>query len=140
MTPTLVTDLFTELGVLDTGAQKQLSELDALTTFYDKICKTLPVEELLPELVAQRVITIDDKEIITVTGRTQSEKTQYLLDHYIARPLSARDPNFFYKLLDVMATSTKCNFLISDIQHYLSTTMGNQKFSGQFIYNNNLLL
>ena len=91
----------------------------------------LPIDELLPELVAQCVITKDNKTRITVSGKTESERTQYLLDHYIAKPLSAGDPSSFHKLLDVMSSSPKCKYLINDIQHHLSTATNNQKFSGE---------
>ena len=111
-----------------------MPQLDALVVFYDKICKILPTDELLPELVTQRIITIDDKTRIAVSGKTESERTQYLLDHYIARPLSAEDPSFFNKLLDVMSGSPKCKFLTNEIQCYLSTaSMEYQKISGKFV-------
>ena len=111
-----------------------MPQLDALVASYDKICKILPIDELLPELVTQRIITIDDKTRIAVSGKTESERTQYLLDHYIARPLSAEDPSFFNKLLDVMSGSPKCNFLINEIKCHLSTaSMEYQKFSGKFV-------
>ena len=110
-------------------AQKQLPELDALVTFYEKICSTLPTDELLPQLVTQRVITLHEKSKIDATVKTEFEKAQYLLDRYIARPLSAGDPRFFNILLDLMSTTSKCSFLISEIQQYLSTTLKHQKFS-----------
>ena len=115
-------------------AQKQLPELDALDTFYEKICSTLPTDELLPKLVAQRVITINDKSKIDATFKTEYERAQYLLDHYIARPLSTGDPRFFNILLDLMSTTPKCSFLIDEIKQYLSTTLKHQKFSSKFIY------
>ena len=123
--------LISELCSSDTGVEKQLPQLDTLVSFYDKICKILPVDELLPELVAQCVITKDNETRIAVSGKTKSERTQYLLDHYIARPLSAGDPSSFHKLLHVMSSSPKCKYLISDIQQHLSTATSNQKFSGE---------
>ena len=110
----------------DTSTQEHLPQLDTLVTFYDKICNSLPIDEFLPKLVTQRIITIDEKTRIAASGKTESERTQHLLDHYIARPLSAGDPSFFHKLIDVMSGSTKCDFLINDIQHHLSTAMNCQ--------------
>ena len=107
----------------DASSQEQLPQLDTFVAFYDKICKTLPLDEFLPKLVAQRIITIDEKMRIAASGKTESERTQHLLDHYIARPLSAGDPSFFHKLLDVMSGSPKCDFLINDIQCHLSTAV-----------------
>ena len=124
--------LFTELCSSDTGVQKQLPQLDALITFYDKICKTLPVDQLLPAFVTHRIITTDERKKIANFGKTEFERAQYLLDHYIAIPLSAGDPSFFHKLLDVMSGSPKCSLLINDIQHHLSTAAVEcQKFSGK---------
>ena len=132
--------IITDLCLSHTGGQEQTPQLDALIAFYAKMCKMLPVDELLPDLVTQRVITIDDKTKIAAAGETESERTQYLLDHYIARPLQAGDPNFLHKLLHVMSGSPKCRILINNIQHHLSTTMEHQKFSGQFIHYLNLFL
>ena len=110
-------------------AEKQLPELNALEKFYEKICNALPINELLPKLVAQRVISINDKSKIDATFKTEFERAQHLLDHHIARPLFARDPRFFNILLDLMASSPKCGFLVNEIQQYLSTTLKHQKFS-----------
>ena len=116
----------------DISTYKELPELDVLSTFYEKICITLPINELLPKLVAERVITVTEKAKISAT-KTEFERSQYLLDYYIARPLSVGDSSFFNKLLDLMSTSSKCNFLINEIQYQLSTTRKHQKFSGKFI-------
>lgn len=120
--------LFTELDLSDT-AEKQLPELDALETFYEKICSTLPTDLLMPNLITQRVISINDRTKIDATFKTEFERAQHLIDHHIARPLSTGDPRFFNILLDFMSTSSKCRFLVSEIQQYLSTTLKHPKFS-----------
>ena len=127
--------LFLEHGLSDISTYKELPvpELYVLSTFYEKICITLPVNELLPKLVAERVITVTEKAKISATGKTEFERSQYLLDYYIARPLSVGDSSFFNKLLDLMSISSKCNFLISEIQYQLSTTRKHQKFSGKLL-------
>ena len=101
--------------------------------FYEKICNTLPVDELLPGLVTQQVITINDKARIAASGVTEFQKAQCLLDYYIARPLAAGDPSFFNKLLELMSTSSKCDFLENEMRHYFSTAMKHKKFSSEFI-------
>ena len=85
----------------------------------------------MPQLVTQRVITINDKLKIASTGKTEYERAQYLLDHYIAAPLSAGDPRFFNTLLDLMSTTSKCSWLTDEIQQYRSTTLKHQKFSSE---------
>ena len=117
------------------GVQNELPvpELNALSTFYEKICSALPVDELLPKLVTERVITVNDKARISANAKTEFERSQYLLDYYIAKPLSVGDVGFFNKLLDIMSNSSRCNFLVNEIQRQLSTTMKHQKFSGKFI-------
>ena len=117
-----------ELDLSDT-TEKQLPELDALETFYEKICNALPTEEILPKLVAQRVISVNDKLKIDAAFKTEFERAQYLLDHYIARQLFTGDPRFFNILLDLMSTTSKCRFLVNEIQQYLSTTLKHPKFS-----------
>ena len=127
--------IFVELNLLNTEAQKEqpVPELDVLSTFYEKICSILPIDELLPKFVTERIITIYNKQKISSSGKTEFERSQYLLDYYIARPLSVGDLSFFNKLLDIMSTISKCSFLINDIQCHLSTTMKYQKFSGKFM-------
>ena len=94
----------------------------------------LPVDELLPKLVTEQIITADDVVRISAAGKTEFERCQYLLDYHIARPLSIGDPSFFNKLLNVMSASPKCSFLINEIQYQLSTTMKHQKLSGKLMY------
>ena len=126
----LLASLFTDS---DIGAQKEppIPELDVLFTFYEKICSTLPVDELLPKLVTERILTVNDKTRISSYDKTEYKKSQHLLDNFIARPLSVGDASLFNKLLDIMSASSKCSFLVSEIQHQLSVTMKHQKFSGK---------
>ena len=118
---------------ISTQNELPVPELNALSTFYEKICSALPVDELLPNLVKERVITVNDKARISASGKTEFERSQYLLDYYIARPLSVGDVSFLNKLLDIMSNLSRCNFLVNEIQHQLSTTTKHQKFSGKYI-------
>lgn len=105
-------------------AKRELRESAALVKFYKDLCNVLPVDDLLPSLVTQRVITVKDKNWITLCGKTSDEKTQLLLDHFISKPLSAGDGNAFYKLLESMITSPKCNFLAEKINQLLADVEG----------------
>ena len=127
--------IFTDLGLSGIGNHKKIGvpELDVLSTFYEKICSVLPVNELLPKLVAERIIDVNDKKVISATGKTEYERSQYLLDYYIARPLYVGDSSFLNKLLGLMSTSSKCSFLIDPIKYQLSNTRKHQKFSGKLM-------
>ena len=57
-----------------------------------------------------------------MSGKTSSERTQFLLDHFIFKSLSAGDTHAFYKLLEAMQTSPKCNFLVQSINQFLSSS------------------
>ena len=59
------------------------------------------VENLLPELIAQRVLTINDKVVIEKTA-SPSEKAGKLLN-IISGPLDAGNQASFEKLLQIMA-------------------------------------
>ena len=126
---------FTELGLSRSDPQinQSVPELDVLSTFYEKVCSTLPIDELLPKLVTERVIEVNDKTKISAYGKTEFERSQFLLDYYIARPLSVGDTSCFNNLLGIIMSTSKCSFLIPEMQYQLSTTMKHQKFSGKFI-------
>ena len=127
--------LFTELGLSDlkTPEEQPIPELEVLSIFYENICNTLPVDELLPMFVSKRVIEVKDKTKISAYGKTEFERSQYLLDYYIARPLSTEDNSAFNKFLNVVSTSSKCGFLITEMKHQLFTTMKHHKFSDELM-------
>ena len=87
--------VFSELCSSDTGVQKQLPQLDVLVTFYDKICKTLPVDQLLPMFVTHRIITTDERKKIANFGKTESERTQYFWTTTLQYHCQQEIPAFF---------------------------------------------
>ena len=93
-------------------------ELQILQQFYERLQNVLLINELLPQFVSKKIITINDKVIITESGKI-NERCQFFLDHYIAKPLSAGDPLPFYRLLQVMDTSVNCHRLATKIQQSL---------------------
>ena len=67
-----------------------------------------------------------------MSGKTSGERTQFLLDHFISKSLSAGDTHAFYKLLEAMQTSPKCNFLAERINQFLSSSKEKEEnFSGE---------
>ena len=110
--------------------EKKLQESVALVMFYKDLCNVLPVDDLLPVLVTQQVITIKNKDLI-MSGKTNDERTQCLLDHFISKSLSVGDTTTFYKLLEAMKTSPKCNFLVERINQFLSNSEEEGNLSGE---------
>ena len=106
----------------------ELQESVAVEKFYKDLCTALPVDDLLPFLVTQKVITIPNKNSI-MSGETSSERTQFLLDRFISKPLSAGNTHAFYKLLEAMQTSPKCHFLVENINQFLSGSKGKEENS-----------
>lgn len=110
---------------------KELAESIVLQEFYEDLQNGLPINELLPQLVTNRVITIKDKILITECGKTANEISQYFLDKYIIKPLSTGDPSPFYKLLEIMDKSPKCAMIGAKIKQCLNVVSLQDKISGK---------
>ena len=98
---------------------KQLSESAVLLQFYKDLQNGISLDELLPQLIAKRIITIDDKILIAQSGRSVNERCQYFLDQHISKPLSAGDSSAFYKFLLVIDASSKYSMLATKIKQSL---------------------
>ena len=107
-------------------------ESQVLQQFYERLQIVLPIDELLPRLVSKKIIAINDKILITESGRNINERCRFFLDHYIAKPLSAGDPTPFYKLLQAMDTSVNGIALATKIQQSLMIESLQDKISGKF--------
>ena len=101
-----------------------------LQQFYQNLQGGLPIDELLPQIVTERIITINDKISITESGKNINERCQFFLDHYIAKPLLAGDPTPLYNLLQIMETSFQCTLLANKIKDSLKIDSLQDKISG----------
>lgn len=110
--------------------KREPTELSVLHQFYKDLQNGLLIDELLPSLVAKRVITINDKILIAESGKSTNERSQIFLDNYICKSLSAGDPSAFYKLLQLMDRSSKYNVLAAKIKHSLMVESLQDKISG----------
>ena len=113
------------------ASTKELVESKVLHQFYDDLQIVLPIDKLLPQLVTKKIITINDKILVTESSKNINERTQFFLEHYIAKPLSAGDPASFYRLLQVMDASNKCIVLATKIKQCLNIESLQDKISGE---------
>ena len=71
------------------------------TAYYARLCEALPVEEILPELVSNEVITVHEMEEI-LAEKTSIAKARALLNRHIFKGISAGCPEVLTTLLSVM--------------------------------------
>ena len=118
---------FTEQHQLNT---ERLTESDVLQKFYRDLQSGISIDEFLPSLISKRVITINDKTLITESGKSTNERCQFFLDNYVSKLLSAGDPSAFYKLLQLLDASSKHAVLTAKIKQSLMIESLQDKISG----------
>ena len=107
-------------------------ESEVLQQFYKDLQNGLPIDDLLPQFVSKKILTIVNKISITESGGNIYGRSLFFLDHYIAKPLSAGDPTPFFKLLQVMEASATCCGLAAKIKKRLMIESLQEKISGEF--------
>ena len=89
---------------VNSSVQPELSRTEeykrTFTAYYAKLCEALPVEQILPELVSNEVITLHEMEEI-LAEKTSIAKARVLLRH-IFKGISAGCPEVLSTLLSVM--------------------------------------
>ena len=113
------------------ASTEELVEAEVLYHFYKDLQNGLPIDELLPQFVTKKIITIFDKILVMESSMNINERIQFFLDHYIAKPLSAGDPSSFYRLLQIMDASVKCIVLSAKIKQRLNIESVQDKISGK---------
>ena len=110
--------------------KRELTELSVLQQFYKDLQNGILIDELLPSLVTKRVITINDKILITESGKSTNERCQFFLNQYIFKPLLTGDPSTFNKLLELMDGSSKYSVLVAKIKQSLMVESLQDKIIG----------
>ena len=100
---------------MDMENRTETTELRILTDYYKPLCIVLPVDELIPDLITERVISFEDEEKIA-NMQTGNQKAQVLLKEFIVRNVRAGDASKFYKFLDIIKKNDKCFFLAERIE------------------------
>ena len=111
-------------------SKKKSTELSVLHQFYKDLQNGILIDELLPSLVTKRIITINEKILITESGKNINERCQFFLDQYISKPLLAGDSSAFYKLLQLMDGSSKYTVLTAKMKQSLMIESSQDKISG----------
>ena len=112
----------------------ELTESALLLQFYQDLQNGIPLDTFLPQLVTKKIITIADKLLITEYSKSTNERCRYFLDQFISKPISAGDPGAFYKLLQLMETSSQCIVLAARIKQCLMVGSMENKFIGMYSY------
>ena len=107
-----------------------MAELIVLQQFYRDLQNGIPIDDLLPQLVTKRIITINDKTLISNISRDVNERCQYFLDQYISKPLLEGDPSAFHKLLQILNASPQCIMLAAKIKQCLMRESMQDKLAG----------
>ena len=105
-------------------ASKSL-ESRVLQEYYSKLVSALSQcidDELLRALVSAKIITIDDKNIIKRYGPKPTDRSEYLLDNHVNRPLCAGITDNFTKLLKIMQNIPYCKSLADEISVEIAPT------------------
>ena len=88
-------------------------------TYYARLCDAIPVEEVLPHLVSNDVITVREMDDILVE-KTTFRRARALLNGPIWRTISGGYPKAFVTLLCVLRSIRSCETLCEEICSKLS--------------------
>jgi len=82
-------------------------EVKVLKKYFADLCIALPIDDLLPRLVSENIITISVKKAVIANPKgTQSARTEHFLEETIIRSLEVGCADSFYKLLKMMKDSS----------------------------------
>ena len=93
------------------------AELTALQNCYNKLTLALPLDDIVPKLISQRVITISDKQAI-MAHPTDSLRIEHFLE-VLEKPLSVGDTKKFDIFLKVLKQNMKGGFLAGELEKEL---------------------
>ena len=82
------------------------------------LCNALPINDLLPKMIIKRVISFQDKDEIR-SERTDRDKVDLFISKLNGELISGENERF-YKFINVMKESPKCNFLVKRMEGWIS--------------------
>lgn len=92
-------------------------EFTALENCYSKLTMALPLDDIIPTLISQRVVTISQKQQI-MAHPTDSQKIEYFLD-ILSKQLSVGNTKDFDIFLKVLKQNMKGGFLAAELEKEL---------------------
>ena len=106
-------------------------ELLALKKCYNKLTLALPLDDIVPKLISQRVITIADKQEI-MAQPSDAKKIQYFLDNTLIRQLSVGNTKEFDIFFNVLKQNMKGGFLAGELEKELEKARREAANNGEF--------
>ena len=94
------------------------AEYNALITMTEDLCKALPIDDLLPKMISKRVINFQDKNDIR-SERTDRDKVDLFISK-LSKEVGSGENERFYKFINAMKQSTKCDFLVKRMEAWIS--------------------
>ena len=100
--------------------KKRCLEFNVLEKMNNDLCNALPIDDLFPSMISNHVIDFTEKKDICAE-RTERRRIQYFLERYLSKGLDLEVPDTtrFYRFLEVMKRSSKCNFLVKRINQWM---------------------
>ena len=103
--------------------EEKCPELTALKNCYDKLTLALPLDDIAPKLIAQRVISISDKQQI-MAHPSGAQRIGHFLD-ILTKQLSVSDTKDFYVFLKLLKQNIKGGFLAAELEKELEKARKN---------------
>ena len=100
-------------------------ELTALQNCYNKLTLALPLDDIVPRLISQRVISISDKQQI-MAHPTDAQKVEHFLE-ILRKPLSIGNTKEFDIFLKVLKQNMKGGFLAGELEKELEKARSEKK-------------
>ena len=95
------------------------AEYNALVDLYADLNTALPIKKLFPSLISNRVIDIHDKEELS-NEASRLPMVQKFIDDHLFPELATKETARFYRFLNVMRRSEKCNHLVKKLERKIS--------------------
>ena len=96
---------------------RNTAEYNALIEITEDLYNALPIDDLLPKMISKRVIDFNEKAEIR-SGSTDRDKVDIFISKLTGQMASGENERF-YKFIEVMKESPKCNFLVKKMDRWI---------------------